>query len=39
MREEKVNAEIEDFLEGFNQPVRLPRHADQWAVVIAARVV
>jgi hypothetical protein len=29
MRDEEMNAEIEDFLEGFNQPT-YPRHAGQW---------
>jgi len=36
------DAEIEDFLEGFNQPTHLPRHAGQWGsgrhLVIQARV-
>jgi hypothetical protein len=40
--DEEMQAEIEDFLEGFNQPT-YPRHADQWAagryLVIPARVV
>ena len=43
MRDEEMQAGIEDFIEGFNQPI-YPRHADQWAadrhlVVIPARVV
>jgi hypothetical protein len=29
MRDEEMQAEIEDFIEGFNQPT-YPRHADQW---------
>jgi hypothetical protein len=29
MKEAEMEAEIEDFLEGFNQPT-YPRHADQW---------
>jgi hypothetical protein len=42
MRDEEMLAEIEDFLEGFNQPT-YPRHADQWGsgrcVVLRPRVV
>jgi hypothetical protein len=29
MRDEEMQAEIEDFIEGF-QPAHLPRHAGQW---------
>jgi hypothetical protein len=30
MRDEEMMAEIEDFLEGSNQPTYLSRHAGQW---------
>ena len=35
MRDEEIEAEIEDFLEGFNQP-HLPRHAGQCSGVLTS---